>query len=66
MAYTLTDGEGRLQEIISRMMAIQLLIQADKHELNSTIEDLKNMHLLNRNNQYLKMLHVCHVLLKGW
>jgi len=41
------------------MMAMQFLIEADKHEFGDAIKDLKNMYLIDLNNQYPQTLHTC-------
>jgi len=65
---TLTDSkkETYKKEGQERMLAMQLLLGANKREFRSAIKDLKNMYLLNKINQYFMTLHANYILLKGW
>jgi len=56
---SLSDAKKKkyMKQRQERMMAMQLLMGADKCEFGSAIENLKNMYLLNKNNQYPKTLN---------
>lgn len=49
-----------------RMMAIHMLMGADRMRFLSTIKDFEHAYFMDRKNRYPKSIHECYTLLKGW
>jgi hypothetical protein len=65
---TLTEEQKTdyMEQGCDRMMAINMLMGANREHFGSTIEDFKHVYLMDRKNRYPKSIHECHTLLKGW
>ena len=59
------EKEAFIKEGQKRMLAMQMLMGADQKQFGSAIEDLKNLYLMNKCNNYPKTTHACFTLLKG-
>jgi hypothetical protein len=47
------------------MLAMQMLTGADQKRFQSAIEDLENLHFMNKSNNYPETTYACFMLLKG-
>ena len=65
---TLADNKKTeyIEQGRERMMAIHMLMGADRDRFGSAIEDFEHAYLMDNRNRYPKTLHDCFTLLKSW
>ena len=63
---TEADKTEYMEQGRERMLAIHMLMGADRDRFGSAIEDFECAYLMDRKNRYPKTLHDCYTLLKGW